>query len=63
MKKYHHFSITTPILVMLAFLAWIVVITGNIAGIPLMVLSPIVGVVFTVLSCIVVYYVDNEYGE
>lgn len=58
MKKYHHFSITTPILVMLALLVWTMVIASNIAGVSLIILFPIAGVMFTMLSCIIIYHVN-----
>lgn len=43
---------------MLALLVWTMVIASNIAGVSLMILFPIAGVMFTVLSCIVIYHVN-----
>lgn len=60
MQRYDHFSITAPIIVMLALLMWTGVITGYLAGVSLGVVLPIAVTLFAVLSCVVVVAVDTR---
>lgn len=60
MKRYDHFSITAPIIVMLGLLVWTGVITGYLAGISLGVVLPIAVALFAVSSCAVAVVVDTR---
>lgn len=60
MKRYDHFSITAPIIAMLAMLMWAGVITGYIAGVSLGVVLPIAVALFAVSSCAVAVVVDTR---
>ena len=60
MKRYDHFSITAPIIVMLGLLMWTGVITGYLAGVSLGVVLPIAVALFAVSSCVVAVVVDTR---
>lgn len=60
MKRYDHFSITAPIIVMLGLLVWTGVITGYLAGVSLGVVLPIAVTLFAVSACAVAVVVDTR---
>lgn len=60
MKRYDHFSITAPIIVMLAMLMWTSVITVYLAGVSLGVVLPIAVALFAVSACAVAVVVDTR---